>query len=100
MKCDSLEPVLKLSETFTFAISIFQSWTEKTFFGLMSEQTRAFLRILFEHVGYLYPNLISLTLLTIGLILVILFRKRLVPLKMVPNTGVPAHYKHGIFYHM
>ena len=57
-------------------------------------------RRLFEHSGYLFPTLMNLISLSIGLFLLIAFYSRIVPLKMRPAAGVPTAYKRGIFYRM
>ncbi|VDM44242.1 unnamed protein product [Toxocara canis] len=58
------------------------------------------LTILFENSGYLWPTVIHLLMLLVGLLLVIVFYKRIVPLKLKPETGVPTRYKSGIFYRL
>ncbi|VDD85750.1 unnamed protein product [Enterobius vermicularis] len=55
---------------------------------------------LFEHWGYLWPNMLQLVQFTIGFFLVIFFYRRIIPLQTVPKTGTAAKYKHGIFYHL
>uniref|UniRef100_A0A0N5AG21 MFS domain-containing protein n=1 Tax=Syphacia muris TaxID=451379 RepID=A0A0N5AG21_9BILA len=62
--------------------------------------TPLFQTYLFKNSGYLFPNLIHLTLLTVAFTLLGTFYRRLVPLKLVPNTGVATKYKDGIFYHL
>uniref|UniRef100_A0A0N5AKZ4 MFS domain-containing protein n=1 Tax=Syphacia muris TaxID=451379 RepID=A0A0N5AKZ4_9BILA len=55
---------------------------------------------LFEHWGYIWPNMIQLIQFVIGFILLIIFYRRLIPLQIVPKTGRATKYKHGTFYHM
>ncbi|VDD90229.1 unnamed protein product [Enterobius vermicularis] len=55
---------------------------------------------LFKHSGYLWPNLICLSLLLIGITLLLSFWSRLIPLRMVPKLGVATRYKGGVFYHL
>ncbi|VDK64915.1 unnamed protein product [Onchocerca ochengi] len=55
---------------------------------------------LFEKSGYLWPMLIQLTLLIACIILNIIFRHRLIPLRLKPEIGVPTKYKFGTFYRL
>lgn len=54
--------------------------------------------MLFESSGYLFPVVMNLTMLTVGLILLAMFYTRITPLKMKPNVGIATPYKKGIFY--
>uniref|UniRef100_A0A915Q8B4 Major facilitator superfamily (MFS) profile domain-containing protein n=1 Tax=Setaria digitata TaxID=48799 RepID=A0A915Q8B4_9BILA len=55
---------------------------------------------LFKKSGYLWPMLGQLTLLFIGIAMIFIFRKKLVPLQLKPEIGVPAKYKSGTFYRL
>ncbi|ETN76999.1 hypothetical protein NECAME_00525 [Necator americanus] len=55
---------------------------------------------LFQHSGYKYVMVVQICTLSIALLLVVVFYKRLVPLKMKPAQGKSAKYKHGVFYTM
>ncbi|VDK57653.1 unnamed protein product [Anisakis simplex] len=55
---------------------------------------------LFESSGYLWINVIDLTLLFIGFSLLIIFYGRIVPLNLKPNVGVATRYKRGMFYRL
>lgn len=57
-------------------------------------------RILFESSGYLWSTISHIIMLLIGLFLLIIFYKRIVPLKVVPEIGVPTVYKSGVFYRL
>ncbi|TKR87939.1 hypothetical protein L596_012265 [Steinernema carpocapsae] len=71
------------------------------FFGSVSRCISPLLAtIIFEHSGYLIPNSGQLGLLIIGMLLIAIFRNRLVPLKLVPEAGVAAKYKKGTFYRL
>ncbi|VDN44149.1 unnamed protein product [Gongylonema pulchrum] len=43
---------------------------------------------------------VQLSLLLVGIILVTVFRRRLVPLCLIPEIGVPTKYKAGTFYRL
>ncbi|VDN51458.1 unnamed protein product [Dracunculus medinensis] len=58
------------------------------------------LTILFESSGYLWSTISHIIMLLIGLFLLIIFYKRIVPLKVVPEIGVPTVYKSGVFYRL
>ncbi|GMT10488.1 hypothetical protein PFISCL1PPCAC_1785, partial [Pristionchus fissidentatus] len=53
---------------------------------------------LFENTGYMWPMLAELSVLIVGFIVVFVFWKRLVPLKITPKTGKSLNYKNGTFY--
>ncbi|GMR58951.1 hypothetical protein PMAYCL1PPCAC_29146, partial [Pristionchus mayeri] len=53
---------------------------------------------LFESTGYMWPMLVELSVLIVGFIVVFVFWKRLVPLKISPKSGKSLKYKNGIFY--
>ncbi|KAM3717055.1 Major facilitator superfamily domain-containing protein [Dirofilaria immitis] len=55
---------------------------------------------LFEKSGYLWPMIIQLALLVVGIIISIVFRHRLFPLRLKPEIGVPTKYKFGTFYRL
>ncbi|VDK74204.1 unnamed protein product [Litomosoides sigmodontis] len=55
---------------------------------------------IFEKSGYLWPMLGQLTLLIIGIIVIIVYRHRLIPLRLKPEIGVPTKYKFGTFYRL
>ncbi|VDM28185.1 unnamed protein product [Toxocara canis] len=58
------------------------------------------LTTLFESSGYLWPTVIHFIMLLIGLVLLIVFYRRLVPLPLLPKTGVPTRYKNGVLYRL
>uniref|UniRef100_F1L0I9 Major facilitator superfamily domain-containing protein 8 n=2 Tax=Ascaris TaxID=6251 RepID=F1L0I9_ASCSU len=58
------------------------------------------LTALFEKSGYLWPTVIHLGMSFFGLALLIVFYRRIVPLKLKPKVGVPTPYKSGTFYHL
>ncbi|KAK0414256.1 hypothetical protein QR680_007231 [Steinernema hermaphroditum] len=71
------------------------------FFGSVSRCISPLLStIVFEKTGYLWPTSGQLALLLIGMALILVFRNRLVPLTIVPKTGVATRYKKGIFYRL
>ncbi|GMR56317.1 hypothetical protein PMAYCL1PPCAC_26512, partial [Pristionchus mayeri] len=53
---------------------------------------------LFQSTGYMWPMLAELAVLIIGFVLVFVFWKRLVPLKIAPKSGKSLNYKNGTFY--
>ncbi|GMS80006.1 hypothetical protein PENTCL1PPCAC_2181, partial [Pristionchus entomophagus] len=53
---------------------------------------------LFQSTGYMWPMLAELAVLVLGFIVVFIFWKRLVPLKIAPKGGKSLKYKNGIFY--
>ncbi len=55
-------------------------------------------RSLFEFAGYLWIMVIEILLLVVAVALVLAFYHRLVPLNVLPRTGIPIRYKSGIFY--
>ncbi|MFH4984609.1 hypothetical protein AB6A40_011318 [Gnathostoma spinigerum] len=55
---------------------------------------------LYEASGYLWPTVVHLTMLLIALALLIIFYKRFVPLKLIPDLGVATRYKYGVFYRL
>lgn len=55
---------------------------------------------LFEISGYLWLMVVQLTLVLFGIILMLVFRHRLVPLRLKPEIGVPTKYKFGTFYRL
>lgn len=58
------------------------------------------LTILFEASGYLWPTVIHFLMLLIGLVFLLVFYRRIVPLKLIPERGVPTHYRNGVFYRL
>lgn len=55
---------------------------------------------LFQHTGYKYVIILQSSTIFIAFVLMIVFYKRLVPLKLKPNNGESAAYKNGVFYSM
>uniref|UniRef100_A0A0R3RRZ7 MFS domain-containing protein n=1 Tax=Elaeophora elaphi TaxID=1147741 RepID=A0A0R3RRZ7_9BILA len=55
---------------------------------------------IFEKSGYLWPMLGQLTLLIVGIVMILVFRRRLIPLRLKPEIGVPTKYKLGTFYRL
>ncbi|CAB3410039.1 unnamed protein product [Caenorhabditis bovis] len=56
------------------------------------------LTYLFQHTGYAYIIIVQTFTLLIGFALVLIYYKRLVPLKLKPKPFKPATYKNGVFY--
>ncbi|VDK55016.1 unnamed protein product [Anisakis simplex] len=54
--------------------------------------------LLFEKIGYSVPMAILLGMVLLADVVIITFRKRLVPLKLIPPIGVKTPYKNGVFY--
>ena len=52
---------------------------------------------LFQESGYQWIIVTQMCTLTIALVLMIIFYKRLTPLIMKPTTGKTAKYDHGVF---
>ncbi|VDK51684.1 unnamed protein product [Anisakis simplex] len=55
---------------------------------------------LFENGGYLPPVVVLLGMLASALTAVVIFRRRLVPLRLTPKIGLATPYKNGIFYRL
>uniref|UniRef100_A0A0N5AG22 MFS domain-containing protein n=1 Tax=Syphacia muris TaxID=451379 RepID=A0A0N5AG22_9BILA len=56
--------------------------------------------ILFADYGYLWPFLMNLFTVLIGLTFLVLFFHRIIPLEVIPRVGVPTPYKSGVFYRL
>ncbi|VDL72390.1 unnamed protein product [Nippostrongylus brasiliensis] len=70
-----------------------------SFGGSMSQFVAPILTTyLFQHSGYKYIMVSQMVIIGLGLLLVILFYSRLVPLKIRPEPGKAAKYKNGVFY--
>jgi len=71
------------------------------FFGSVAQiVSPIFSTNMFEHFGYLWAMLAEGIFLTIGIALVLIYYRRLVPLKLLPPPGVAARYKAGLFYRL
>ncbi|VDP46898.1 unnamed protein product [Heligmosomoides polygyrus] len=55
---------------------------------------------LFQHSGYKYIMVTQMVTILFGLLLMAIFYRRLIPLKMRPKRGKSAKYKNGVFYTM
>lgn len=71
------------------------------FFGCSARCiTPIYQTFLFKQSGYLFPNLINFTFLIMSMTFLTIFRKKMVPLKLIPKLGVATRYKAGIFYRL
>ncbi|KAF1755651.1 hypothetical protein GCK72_012101 [Caenorhabditis remanei] len=55
---------------------------------------------LFQHTGYKYVIILQSSTIFIAFVLMLVFYKRMVPLKLKPKNGESAAYKNGVFYSM
>uniref|UniRef100_A0A915B2H6 Major facilitator superfamily (MFS) profile domain-containing protein n=1 Tax=Parascaris univalens TaxID=6257 RepID=A0A915B2H6_PARUN len=55
---------------------------------------------LFEDSGYFWPMLLPLIVMVICISAVLIYRKRLIPLQLIPPLGVATPYKRGVFYRL
>uniref|UniRef100_A0A0M3IBC0 MFS domain-containing protein n=1 Tax=Ascaris lumbricoides TaxID=6252 RepID=A0A0M3IBC0_ASCLU len=67
------------------------------YFNIHSDE---FFSALFEQSGYLWPMLLLLIILIVCISAVLICRKRLVPLQLIPPLGVATPYKRGVFYRL
>lgn len=55
---------------------------------------------MFEATGYVYIMAWHVGMILLALVLLLFFRKRLVPLAMTPPLGLATKYKSGTFYRL